>query len=299
MKHVAPHRWADADAGLLPPAEVDALESHAERCPRCAAARDKVLAVRDGFTAVREQSAPHLNWEHVGARIYWVTSSERRAATRRDGEGRRLLRWGLIAAGSAAAAAVILLTLDRGASPVTTAVAPPASPDVHLPAPDAPAPPPEASPAPAAPLTGVVTYLQGAVELDGVELGIDARIAPGARLHTAADGRVAFQIGDASGVLLESGSTLQLRAFDERTVELAVDGEVAVTLAPRRPDQRFAIVAGERTVTVRGTAFRVRHRDGSVQVDCSHGRVVVSGVGGEVAVGAGESLVLPDGGALA
>ena len=37
MKHVAPYRWADADAGRLSPGELAELENHADNCPRCAA----------------------------------------------------------------------------------------------------------------------------------------------------------------------------------------------------------------------------------------------------------------------
>ena len=87
-RHVPPYRWADAASGKLSTAQVAKLEEHASGCPRCSQARDRVMAARGAFEDIREQDAPRMHWDHIGARIYWVTSSEQRAADRED-SGRR------------------------------------------------------------------------------------------------------------------------------------------------------------------------------------------------------------------
>jgi hypothetical protein len=54
------------------------------------------------------------------------------------------------------------------------------------------------------------------------------------------------------------------------------------------------VIAGDRTIEVRGTAFRVSHRDGEVAVACEHGRVAVSSGDATVEVGAGQALSVGD-----
>src|SRR5690606_32534442 len=58
-------------------------------------------------------------------------------------------------------------------------------------------------------------------------------------------------------------------------IELHVQGEVSVEVSHRAAGQRFVVVAGERVVEVRGTAFEVAHEDGHVEVRCRHGLVEV------------------------
>ena len=79
-RHVAPHRFADALAGRLNPAEVAAIQRHVESCPSCLSARERIEHAVDAFADIREAEAPNLHWDHIGARIYWVTSSERRGS---------------------------------------------------------------------------------------------------------------------------------------------------------------------------------------------------------------------------
>ncbi|MEO8554137.1 MAG: FecR family protein [Kofleriaceae bacterium] len=89
------------------------------------------------------------------------------------------------------------------------------------------------------------------------------------------DGRVDLQFGEASAFALGPRSTLELRAFDARTITLVVDGTVDIEVAPRQPGQRFLVIAGDRTIEVRGTRFSVKHDTAGTLVSCQHGLVAV------------------------
>jgi hypothetical protein len=159
------------------------------------------------------------------------------------------------------------------------------------------------APAPAAPeaaaaLRGVVTFARGEVAIDGrapasgadLDALFAVSVGEGARLVTR-DGRLVVQFGQGSGFALAPASSVTLRRFDARQVELVVDeGAVEVELAPRRADQTFAVVAGRHRVSVVGTAFQVAHRQGHVDVECARGRVLVSDGERELALAAGDQL---------
>jgi hypothetical protein len=83
-------------------------------------------------------------------------------------------------------------------------------------------------------------------------------------------------------------STLELRTFDADTIELVVDGVVDLEVAPRTKHQRFRVVAGERTVEVRGTRFVVKHDATGTLVSCQHGLVAVRETGSVATGGAAE-----------
>lgn len=268
LGHVAPHRWADLAAGRVSEPRALAMERHAGRCRRCATRRERVQQGCAGFDAVREGEAPDLEWQRVWARVYWQTSSERRSG-QRPAVVRR--RWPLVAAPVALAAAA-LLTWQLGRS-ADTGPRPAAGPSGPTPAAAEPAP--VAVAAAPAPLHGVITFAQGEVFLGESELAFDAAIAGGTTLRTGA-GRLTVQFGDHSGFTLGPDSRLTVRAFDHGAIELAVDGTLSVEVSSRADGQRFAVLAGAREVLVRGTAFRVDHRGGALEVACSHGRVVVA-----------------------
>jgi ferric-dicitrate binding protein FerR (iron transport regulator) len=295
-RHVAPHRWADAAAGRLSSAQVAKLEAHAAKCARCAEARDRVLAAREAFDDIRDQEAPQLGWDHIGARVYWVTSSERRAAGRNT-DDRRFAPWLAFAgAGVLALVAVVVVGISAGWFTSTESAAPVAEGRAEDRAPAQP-PAPAAvrddsvDEEPAAQLRGVVTFAKGDVSVNGAPLSFDEPIGVGLRLSTG-QGSVAVQFGAGTGFRLAEDSELLVRSFDERNIELVLDGEIALDIARRANDQRLAVLAGERTVTVRGTAFRVTHRKGALDVTCSRGHVVVSDRDGQLDVKAGESLHL-------
>jgi hypothetical protein len=270
MRHVKPHRWADAWAGRLPDDVVAAMDAHAEDCAKCAKARDRITRTSSTtFPALRAQSSPEVGWDAVRAKVYWSVSTQKRAKVRPAWHGK--LAWGAIAAGAAVVALASGPVHRHDEAPI--AVAP------HVEAP--------------APLVGVVSRVSGEVMIDGLRRpdAFERTLAPGAVIATA-DGRVDVQFGDGSAFALGARSTLQLRRFDAEAIELVVDGTVDALVAPRPPHQRFVVIAGDDTIEVRGTQFRVA-RDGSgVHVACRHGLVAVRDRGGEVAVAAAQQTVV-------
>jgi hypothetical protein len=145
----------------------------------------------------------------------------------------------------------------------------------------------------------VVTLLQGESILDAAPLFLDSPIREGATLRTSV-GRVAVQFGDRSGFVVEENTTLELSRLDDSAVELRIlSGAVAVDLTRRRSDQRFAVLAGDRSVEVRGTAFRVALADEALDVMVARGLVAVIEDADAVEVAAGGRLAIPKGGSLA
>ncbi len=268
-RHVSPHRWADAFAGKLSTQELAPLERHAEECRACARARDRVQRASQSFPTLKAQPAPELGWDGVRARVHWSVSKEKRA--RRDGQhAGRSLAW---AAALAAGAFGLAVATGSFHAPTPAPVA--VKHDVPRPA---PAPKPPA-------LTGVVSRLTGQVMIDGVRRddAFERALVAGTVLATG-DGRVDIQFGEHSAFALGPRSTLELRRFDAETIELVVEGTVDLTIAPRAMNQRFLVVAGDRTVEVRGTQFRVSHESSATRVACRHGRVAVRDKHGEVEV---------------
>jgi hypothetical protein len=117
----------------------------------------------------------------------------------------------------------------------------------------------------------------------------DHALGPGEVIATA-DGRIDVQFGEHSAFSLGPRSKLQLQRFDASEVRLVVDGTVDVEVSARAPNQRFLVVAGDRTVEVRGTQFRVVHEESSTRVSCRHGLVAVHDATGEALVSAEQKL---------
>ncbi len=293
-RHLRPEGLALLAAGKLGAAERAEVERHLAECAACAEAHKRVAAARVAMDAIGEAPAPELNWERLGARLNWTVSSElRRREREREGGrpwwNRRLLPFALAGVAVCAAAIAVLLWArqdGRGVRQAAPTPAPAPAP-VVMPTPQVPAP----APAPAVALEGVVTLLAGDVTLDGAPLTPDSALRAGGRIVTG-KGRVGVQFGDKSGFVIEPQSSLTLASFDDRTVELAVDGAVTVELEHRRADQRFAVTAGGRAVEVRGTVFRVAASGGALDVVCTRGRVAVIDGSTAVEVPAGSRLAL-------
>jgi ferric-dicitrate binding protein FerR (iron transport regulator) len=281
MSHVRPEKWADAFAGKLPAKMVAEMEAHADDCKRCATSRDRVQRASQSFPALRAMQPPDLAWDTVRAKIHWSVSSEKRARERAPRQRRSV--WPLVAAGTFGAAAVALAI-------VTGPVGAPTSPTV-APVAGQHDPIPVTLVAPAAPVTGVVSRLAGQVMIDGVRRvdAFDRTLAAGNVIATG-DGRIDVQFGADSAFALGPRSTLELRRFDAELIELAVVGTVDITVAPRTAGQRFLVHAGDHTVEVRGTQFRVAHDDTGTQVACRHGNVVVSDSHGTAEVATARKL---------
>ena len=280
--HVAPHRWADAIAGRLGRAEQDALDRHAEACPRCAGERERVLRASDSFPAIRAQAAPELAWDAVRAKVHWAVSRERRQPARRRG-------WRVAWAAAAVAAVgvvggVVAAKLVPGGGDAATADAaetPGASTDRGARA--------RVEPAPAR-VAARVARVTGDVMIDGVRISDSvAPLAAGAVIATG-DARLDVELAGAGAFALGPRSTLELRRLDAGAIELAVEGTIDVEVVPRAAGARFAVIAGERTVEVRGTQFRVRHAAAATSVACRRGRVEVRDADGRVEVGTARRL---------
>lgn len=298
MRHIRPEAWADAARGRLSEAQLTRMDRHAGTCSRCASSRERVERAMETFADIRAREPGELKWEHIGARIYWVTSSERRIGRRESGWLEP--RWFAPVTAVAAAAALVVVVVGAmsfgwfGAddSPSTRA-----APQMAGDADDgidnglmaermASTPPVVTAPEP---LTGLVTFMAGEVMHNGAPLRFDALIAPGDRLQTRAGGQVAVQFGAEESFTLHSESRLTLVAFDDQRVQLDLDGDgdIVVDVSHRRPGQIFAVDAGDRQIQVRGTRFSVSLRPDGLRVACSEGEVAVLGDAGETAVPAG------------
>jgi ferric-dicitrate binding protein FerR (iron transport regulator) len=294
-EHILPDRWAELRAGGLDAVETARIEAHTADCGRCQKTRERVFAATGAMEELRQAQAPELNWDLLGARLSWVVSSELRRHEReqehRRGWARRLFPVALGGAVFAAALAAVLFLSKGGITPkrevasVPRAVAVPVSPA------------PAIVPTPTVSLEGVITMLQGEVTLDGSPATLDSSIRSRSTLQTG-EGTVAVQFGDKSGFLVERRSSVIVRTFDEGEVSLEVSGAVAMDVTKRRPDQRLQIVAGTRTVEVRGTVFRVENRNEALDVIVTRGRVAVLEGGDSVEVPAAERLSLAAGAPL-
>ena len=277
MRHVKPYRWAAAWRGKLDPTEVAAKDRLAEKCPRCASARDRITRTSSlTFTAIKNAAPPEVAWDSVRAKVHWAVSSERRS-----GKPRAVRPYGLYAAGALAVAG---MTLALATGTVTTPEVPAHAPAV------AHARPTPAAPAPT-PLAGMVSRLSGEVMVDGVRSKdlFDRALGPGTVIATG-EGQIDVQFGDHSAFALGPRSKLELRRFDASEVRLVVDGTVDVEVAPRAKGQRFLVEAGAQTIEVRGTQFRVVHDSAGTRVACRHGLVAVRDHAGEALVGAAKKV---------
>jgi hypothetical protein len=298
-RHVAPHRLADLAAGRLDGRAAARVRVHLDSCETCRAAWQDVRLARGSFTDIAAAPPPEVRWDRVRAQVYWSVGSGSFPAVKEP-----RARWPWLAVPALAAAAIALAVWQPWASNHHATTSPTAS--AHdgtgssFVKPQGPAPiAVELAPTP---LLAVITLIEGDASLvakpSGAEI-VDADamgatpIAAGARVSTG-DGRVALQLGASSVVTLGARSSMALGRLDEAGVELVVDGQVDIEVEKRAPGQRFTVLAGGRTVEVRGTAFRVVHRDGEVAVACEHGRVAVSSGNTIVEVGAGQEIALAD-----
>jgi ferric-dicitrate binding protein FerR (iron transport regulator) len=294
-RHVKPHRWADAFAGKVDDAQRAEMERHAETCASCARARARVGNASDSYGTIRTQAAPELPWDSVRARVHWAVSKEKRAQSQPPRRRVPDLAWAALAATAAGA-----LALVTGTDPPRTTEAPIAEaprPPIAPPAPEPVAPPPAA-------LAGLVVRTAGAtsagdVMIDGVHPpDLFARRLGAGTVIATGDGSVDVQFGDASAFALGPRSTLELRRFDAELIELVVNGTIDLEVAPRLPGQRFVVVAGDHTVEVRGTRFRVHRDPAATTIECRHGLVAVRDRSSQIEVGTARRVQLQPGAAI-
>lgn len=164
----------------------------------------------------------------------------------------------------------------------------------------APAPPPDAAPGPVpaappdaapAPVFARVESARGATA-DGTALAAGDRLEEGARVRTAAGGRLVLRMAGDRAVL-HGAAEARLR---RDRIELAA-GAIGIEAAPRRAGDRLAVVTDRAEVLVVGTRFTVRDCVASTEVLVDHGAVRCRrrADGAEVAVPAGHRcLVAPE-----
>jgi hypothetical protein len=271
--HVAPHRWADVLAGRVDAREVKSMETHAVSCTRCATARSRVERASQSFPALRAQSAPDLGWDSVRARVHWSVSTEKHAKDRARAPRlvSALAGVGMVVAALAGAAG--LAVVSAPADIVVRRDVP-----VELPA------VPAFTPIPLGALVvrevGEQTMINGLVRHEIFEevLGAGAVIATG-------KSTLDVQFDTDGALALGPTSKLRLTRFDSERIEIALDeGTVDVVVSKRGPGQRFIVAAGDRTVEVRGTQFRVTRDGATMHVACAHGIVAVRDASGEIVV---------------
>lgn len=291
-RHIAAHRMVDAAACRLGDREAARIKQHIDGCARCSRQAERLARARGAMNEIAGTPAPELGWDRIGVRLYWENSSARHAALRRQDTSPwpRRIALGVTGGALLAMGAFVAVTLLAGdPSAPRRAAAPPGNVLAASAADEAPAVP--------AAMRGVVTFASGPASIDGAPVDtqalFDRPIGAGTRLDSAPRGRLVVQFGHGSGFALGPGSSLYLRRFDEQGVELEViDGSLDVEVTRRRPEQAFAVIAGRHRVSVRGTAFRVAHRNGELDVACAHGRVVVTDGASEVALDAGQQIHL-------
>ena len=290
-RHVAPHRLADAASGKTGEREAARIKQHVDDCQHCSRQAERLARARSAMNEIAGTPAPELGWDRIGVRLYWENSSARHAALRRQDPSpwpRRIALAGTGAALLAMAGFAAVTLISDPTSPPRAAARPDTAASASLSGRQAATP---------TAMRGVVTFASGSASIDGAPVDTAALFArpigAGTRLESASNGRLVVQFGHESGFALGPGSSLYLRRFDDEGVELEViDGSLEIEVTKRRPGQSFEVIAGRHRVSVRGTAFRVAHRNGELDVACAHGQVVVTDGASEVALDAGQQIHL-------
>jgi transmembrane sensor len=120
--------------------------------------------------------------------------------------------------------------------------------------------------------------------------------APGATTVAVAapDWQLASSLADGTRIVREDASTVLRQTVEEPDdVLFELQSGGASFEVARRPSRVFRVHAGEVTVQVIGTGFRVRRTGARCQVAVEHGRVLVSWWGGSRELGVGEQGTFP------
>tara|TARA_R110002096_G_scaffold16898_15_gene58294 strand:+ start:85119 stop:86621 length:1503 start_codon:yes stop_codon:yes gene_type:complete len=279
--HVAPTLLADLCRGTLSESKASKVRAHLKSCERCHQAEVRIATGLVSMADIADTQAPELGWDHIGARIYWSTSSDRRAKERGDRSHARYW-WigGAAAAGLAGAALFMSLGASESQLDTRIAISEPKTEQAN-------ANLPSIEPAQAELIPGAVVFSQGWVETKGLALDLDAPAMAGTEYRTG-NGRLVVQFGESSAFRLAPNSTLAIDRLDSKRIALRIEGRVDVDITRRLPGQEFVVIAGRHEVQVRGTAFRVDYSEGDLGVQCIRGKVVVTDGSHGVHVPAGQ-----------
>ncbi len=112
--------------------------------------------------------------------------------------------------------------------------------------------------------------------------------------HLAENGkRESFLLPDNSKVVLNSGSTAEFNEWNwSSNRRLELKGEAYFKVAK---GQKFDVVTPDGTVTVVGTQFNVKARDGRLDVTCFEGKVKVVSKGQQILLTPGKSVAYSNG----
>jgi ferric-dicitrate binding protein FerR (iron transport regulator) len=280
--HIAAEQIADLCRGKLTGPKAARVRSHIDSCDRCTQAEKRLAAGLVSMADIADTAVPDLGWDHIGARVYWSTSSERRAKER--GPTSRRILWVAGSAGVVAMAGAALLIVASGrlgdSASLDTQISLPAPAALELASTKAPTTKPE-------PIPGAIVFAQGPVETAGGGLQLEAPVHAGTEYRTGA-GRLVVQFGESSAFRVAPNSKLVIERLDSKRIALRIDGRVEVDSTRRLPGQEFVVIAGKHEVQVRGTAFRVDYNEGDLGVQCIRGKVVVTDGGHGVHVPAGQ-----------
>src|SRR5262249_38222003 len=99
-------------------------------------------------------------------------------------------------------------------------------------------------------ITGLVTLAQGDVALAGAHdvAGVFGSGVVAGTAITTGDGHVDVQLDAGPAFGIGAHSKLAIARLDSQVIQLDVDGSITVEVSHRAPDQRFLVVAGDRTV---------------------------------------------------
>ncbi|WP_297332839.1 FecR domain-containing protein [Flavobacterium sp.] len=112
--------------------------------------------------------------------------------------------------------------------------------------------------------------------------------------HIAAAGeRTEFSLPDNSTVVLNAASEAEFRTWNwNNNREVQLTGEAFFKVAK---GEKFDVVTPLGTVTVVGTQFNVKAREGRFYVSCFEGKVKVSSKGRDIMLTPGQSVIFEDG----
>lgn len=273
MSHLSPVQLADLCKGDLAQAQDARAQQHLQGCEQCKDAHERVKKGIAAMKEIGEQEAPELAWDHISARIYWSTSSDRRAKERKP--ERRPWRIAVVGVAGVGLVAGLLLWQQGRAQPKQVADVP----VVTQPSRELVVAPPVAPSA----LQGLVVLAEG--EHQGIIL--NEPVVAGSEFSTK-QGRLIIQFDDHSAFRVAPNSTLAIERLDSERIALRIEGRVDVDITRRQPGQEFVVLAGQHEVQVRGTAFRVDYAGGDLDVQCIRGKVIVSDGTRGVDVSAGQ-----------
>lgn len=244
------------------------LESHLAGCWECATKVRRAKAARADIELLAHAPGPELAWRSVEAQIFWKIAPHPVAH-----------RWRLWFA--ATASAVSLLAVGFLAARWTTAK-PSVQSGVAIQSHASPASKPVEPAQPAN--VGIPLIVQGRVAFvrngQSEPLTLSTQLRAADRVVASQHSRALIQTAADTVFAVEENTVVDLRSLTQVWHELALTrGTVVNRVGKRKIGSRYAVVAGEREIRVRGTLFSVVRGDGFTEVTLEEGIVEVADIG--------------------